>query len=116
MVATWFGREVAGRRESDLQEDFRKGGISMSSPQYSMDDISGPGIKTLNWAYVFNRTYSLYAKNFWKYFRIGVVPAIIAYLCGYFLHILKREMLKGVPFQSNGWVPINLMNVWLTGA
>ena len=88
----------------------------MSSPQYSMDDISGPGIKTLNWAYVLNHTYALYGKNFWKYFRIGVVPAIIAYLCGYFLRVLTRQMLGTVPLPVKGHLPMILANGWLRGA
>lgn len=88
----------------------------MSSPQYSVEGMVGPGANTLSWPYVFNRTYGLYGKNFFKYFRIGVVPAIVAYLCGYFLRILKREMLAGIPFQSKGWLPINLANGWLAGA
>lgn len=88
----------------------------MSSPQYSMDDISGPGIKTLNWAYVLNQTYALYGKNFWKYFRIGVVPAIIAYLCGYLLRILTRRVLTSIPFPSKGWMAMGLANGWLRGA
>ena len=88
----------------------------MSSGQSSMDDINSPGIKTLNWAYVLNRTYGLYGKNFWKYFRIAFVPGVIAYLCGSFVQIVTRAAVKMFPLTRSSFLATGVANGWLNGA
>lgn len=52
----------------------------MSSSQYGAPSISGSEVQKLNWPYVLHRTYTLYAKNFWAYFRIALLPMALAYL------------------------------------
>lgn len=88
----------------------------MNSPQYGIESMSVPGTKTLSWTFVFNRTYSLYAKNFWKYFRIALVPGVLAYLCGSFLHIVTREVVKMFPLTRSNILATALVSGWLNGA
>lgn len=46
----------------------------MSSPQYSVEGMVGPGANTLSWPYVFNRTYGLYGKNFFNISGLAWFP------------------------------------------
>jgi hypothetical protein len=88
----------------------------MNSPQYGIESMSGPGTKTLSWTLVFNRTYGLYAKNFWKYFRIALVPGIVAYLCGSFVHIVTQAAVRKFPLTHSSFLATALANGWLNGA
>ncbi|HVG92190.1 MAG TPA: hypothetical protein VNB54_11935, partial [Alphaproteobacteria bacterium] len=88
----------------------------MSNPQYGIESMSGLWTKPLSWTFVFNRTYGLYAKNFWKYFRIALVPAIVAYLCGSFVHIVTQKAVRMLPLTPSSFLASALANGWLNGA
>ena len=87
----------------------------MSTPVYGM---SNPGAKTLTWSFVLNRTYSLYAKNFWTYFRIAIIPAIAAYVFSYFAHTVSRQLLRSGIFPLLSWkrVALAIGIGWVEGA
>lgn len=63
----------------------------MSSPQYGTFSISGSEVQKLTWPYVLHRTYTLYAKNFWTYFRIALLPMALAYLFIYASRQIYRQ-------------------------
>jgi hypothetical protein len=107
---------MARRNQGDLQEIGSKRSFSMSGPQSAMASLGHPNEKRLTWSYVLDRTYRLYARNFWTYFRIAIVPAIVAYLFGYVARLVRHRLLLGdiVPAFSGKWfallVGIELVN------
>lgn len=76
--------------------------------------IQDPNARTITWTLVLARTYGLYARHFWKYFRIALVPAIVAYAFIYFARLTTRELLPDFPFGGRLILAIGL--VWIKGA
>lgn len=72
----------------------------------------------LSWGYVLSKSYKLYAQDFWTYFRIAVIPAVLAYVFTYFerpasLHFLRSGFL---PMFSLKWVALAIFITFLQGA
>lgn len=72
----------------------------------------------LSWGYVLSKSYKLYAQDFWTYFRIAVIPAVLAYAFTYFerpasLHFLRSGFL---PMFSPQWVAVAIFITFLQGA
>ena len=72
----------------------------------------------LSWGYVLSKSYKLYAQDFWTYFRIAVIPAVLAYVFTYFerpasLHFLRSGVL---PMFSLKWVALAIFITFLQGA
>jgi hypothetical protein len=64
----------------------------MSSPQYEAPAMGGPEVQKLRWSLVLHRTYTLYARNFWTYFRIALLPMAVAYLFSYVSRQIYRQI------------------------
>jgi hypothetical protein len=64
----------------------------MSSPQYSAPAMGGLEVQKLTWHFVLHRTYTLYAKNFWNYFLIALLPMAMAYLFSYVAREIYRQI------------------------
>lgn len=64
----------------------------MSSPQYAAPAMGGPEVQKSNWSLVLHRTYTLYARNFWTYFRIALPPMAVAYLFSYVSRQIYRQI------------------------
>ncbi|HKR96869.1 MAG TPA: hypothetical protein VJW55_15945 [Candidatus Angelobacter sp.] len=68
--------------------------------------VRDPNAKTITWKLVLTRTYELYAAKFWAYFRIAIVPAVIAYAFSYFARIAIRQLVRADFFLlslESGW-------------
>jgi hypothetical protein len=87
---------MAGWRESDLQEDVGKGSISMN--------VSAE--KAPAWSGILRRTYRLYWERFGAFFRIGLPPALVAYLYQ-FLHRAVVSKLR-----ASGLAPPHSFGAW----
>ena len=89
----------------------------MSSPQYGPPLISGPEVQRLTWPYVLHRTYTLYAKNFWAYFRIALLPMALAYLFSYASRQIFRQTWANHYLKEyiQGYLVISLYG-WIRGA
>lgn len=92
----------------------------MSSPQYAPPAIGGPEVQKLTWSYVLHRSYTLYAKNFWAYFRIALLPMVLAYLFRYVWRQAYRQILTSYHLDhltnfSQAYLVFSLNN-WITGA
>lgn len=92
----------------------------MSSPQYAPPAMGGPEVQKLTWSHVLHRSYTLYAKNFWTYFRIALLPMVVAYLFRYvwrqiFGHILTSYHLDRVTNFTQAYL-VFFLNNWITGA
>lgn len=87
-----------------------------------MNDLEG-GIILLNeqklsWGYILSKSYKLYTEHFWIYFRIAIIPAVVAYAFTYFerpasLHFLRSGFL---PMFSPGWVAVAILITFLQGS
>jgi hypothetical protein len=64
----------------------------MSSPQYSAPAMGGLEVQKLTWHFVLHRTYTLYAKNFWNYFLIALLPMAMAYFFSYVAREIYRQI------------------------
>ena len=89
----------------------------MSSPQYGAPSMSGSEVQKLTWPYVLHRTYTLYAKNFWAYFRIALLPMALAYLFSYVSRQIYRQILSNhqITEYLTGYLVISLYG-WIRGA
>src|SRR5262245_43701300 len=94
----------------------------MSSPQYGAPSISGPEVQKLTWPDVLHRSYTLYAKNFWAYFRIALLPMALAYLFSYVSREIYRQIWASNHFAGHldehatqVYLVISLYN-WIKGA
>ncbi|HKV95437.1 MAG TPA: hypothetical protein VJW20_23020 [Candidatus Angelobacter sp.] len=92
----------------------------MSSPQGGVQaiGIQDPNAKTTTWKLVLTRTYELYAAKFWTYFRIAIVPAVIAYAFSYFARIAIRQLVRASFFPpfSGKWLAMVTALEWTRGA
>lgn len=71
----------------------------MNEPEIGIGD---PNRKTLTWGYVLARSYELYAKRFWTYFRMALLPATIA-LFVRSLVLLIAQQLRGMGWLGHKW-------------
>lgn len=91
----------------------------MSSPQYAARAMGGPQVQKLTWSHVLHRAYTLYAKNFWTYFRIALLPMAVTYLFNYASRLIFRQLLAGNQFFPGHPVRFYLvigLNGWINGA
>jgi hypothetical protein len=120
VVVNRCGRAMERGRESDLQEIKRKKGFSMNGPQIgiSVIGVNDPGAKTLAWNQLLSSTYELYRKRFWTFFRMAVLPAIVAYCFGYGWRVASRWVLhrESVPRGAIQWALVGIVNGWGSGA
>lgn len=74
--------------------------------------------KTVTWKLVLARTYELYAARFWTYFRIAIVPAVIAYVISYLWRIVIRQLVRAdfFPPFSGKWLAMVTALEWTRGA
>lgn len=109
---------MAGGSEGGLQKDFRKGGIGMSASQYGISEMNHPRAKKPAWSFVLARTYGLYARNFWPYFRIALVPALAAYFFQYLVRLLTLRLVRSgmLPFLSAKFFVVATGIEWFTNA
>jgi len=89
----------------------------MSSAQYGAPSISGPEVLRLTWPYVLHRTYTLYVRNFWAYFRIALLPMAVAYLFSYASRQVYRQIFSNYQLTDylTGYLVISLYG-WIKGA
>src|SRR6185312_4883894 len=92
----------------------------MSSPQYAPPAMGGPEAQKLTWSHVLHRSYTLYAKNFWAYFRIALLPIVVAYLFRYVWRQAYRQILTSYHLDhltnfTQAYLVFSLNN-WITGA
>ena len=89
----------------------------MNSPQYGAPSMSGPEVQRLTWPYVLHRTYTLYARNFWAYFRIALLPMALAYLFSYASRQIYRQIVSNHQLTNDfaGYLVISLYG-WIKGA
>lgn len=92
----------------------------MSSPQYAPPAMGGPEVQKFTWSSVLHRSYMLYAKNFWAYFRIALLPIGLAYLVRYVSRQAYRQILTSYHLDrltnfSQAYLVFSLYN-WITGA
>ncbi|HEY1937679.1 MAG TPA: hypothetical protein VGJ33_07085 [Candidatus Angelobacter sp.] len=78
--------------------------------------VSDPNQPKITWEYVLTRSYRLYAQRFWTYFRIAVLPAIIAYGFHYLERLVYPPLFHGVRQWSRGFFLLLLLQVWIEGA
>jgi len=86
-----------------------------------MNDLEGnilPGEQRLSWGYVLSKSYKLYAEGFWIYFRIAIIPAVVAYAFTYFERPASRHFLRSgfLPMFSPGWVAVAILITFLQDA
>jgi hypothetical protein len=84
----------------------------------SVIGVNDPGAKTLAWNQLLSSTYELYRKRFWTFFRMAVLPAIVAYCFGYGWRVASRWVLhrESVPRGSIQWALVGIVNGWGSGA
>jgi hypothetical protein len=89
----------------------------MSSPQYAAPEMGGPEVQKLNWSLVLHRTYTLYARNFWTYFRIALLPMAVAYLFSYVARQIYKQIWTNHPLTdfAKAYLVVSLYN-WTKGA
>jgi len=78
--------------------------------------VSDPNQPKITWACVLTRSYRLYAQGFWVYFRIALLPAIIAYGFHYLERLVYPRMFHGMRQFSPNFILLLLLQVWLEGA
>jgi len=90
----------------------------MNASQYGISEIHPPGAEKLTWSSLLARTYSLYGRNFWPYFRIALVPALVAYGFQYLTRLLAlRLMPRGAfPVLTPQLIALPLVWGWFRGA
>lgn len=90
----------------------------MSSTQSGIQPtgVQDPNAKTVTWKLVLTRTYELYAAKFWTYFRIAVIPAVLAYAFSYLARMGTLRLLRGgiLPFLSGKWIALSVLLSWAT--
>jgi hypothetical protein len=71
----------------------------------------------LTWPYVLHRTYTLYAKNFWAYFRIALLPMAVAYLFSYAFSQVYGQFFnnKHITEYLQAYLIVSLFG-WIKGA
>lgn len=92
----------------------------MSSPQYAPPAMGDLEVQKFTWSYVLHRSYTLYAKNFWAYFRIALLPIGLAYLFRYMSRLAYRQLVSSYHLDhitnfSQAYLWFILYN-WPTGA
>ena len=78
--------------------------------------VSDPNQTKITWSYVLIRSYGLYAQRFWVYFRIAILPAIIAYGFHYLERLVYPRIFHGMRQWSPNFILLLLLQVWLEGA
>src|SRR5690349_12520129 len=90
MVASGFGREVAGRRESDLQK--------IGCPKDVGMNVSGPQKPT--WSNVCAQTLRCFRGQFQVYFPASVLACACAYCCNYGLEWIRNKFVISHSFET----------------
>jgi hypothetical protein len=77
-----------------------------------------PQEQKLSWSYVLSRSYGLYAEHFWTYFRIALVPSLMAYAFRYFERPASHYFLRSgfSPTFSPKWLTFAISIAWIEGA
>jgi hypothetical protein len=106
---------MEGRHARDLPKDFSKGGISMST--IAPNNLDQPTGHTVAWNSLLAQSYRLYSKKFWTFFRIALLPALLAYLWRYGYHLAIHEFtVRGwISYRSGGFVLL-IASGWVDGA
>jgi hypothetical protein len=84
----------------------------MHDPQIGVGD---PNQRSLTWGNVLALTYRLYAEKFWTYFRIALLPAVVASCFGYFQRTVTPQLLHSAGSLSSK-LPLMFLVGWTTGA
>jgi len=75
-----------------------------------------PDVPELSWNYVLSRSYKLYAENFWIYFRIALIPALLAYLFNYVEHPINRYLAHiAIKFSPKVLIAYFFVDGWAMG-
>src|ERR1051325_7993549 len=91
----------------------------MSSAQYGIGAAGSPQAQPLSWSRVLNRTYGLYAQNFWAYFRIALLPMIVSFLVQYAAHAIFKRFMADYPIIPEHMTKFYLIirvNEWINSA
>ena len=105
---------MAGGCESDLQKVVKK--------RETMNDLETgimlPAEQKLSWSYVLSQSYRLYAEDFRTYFRLAIIPVVIAYAFTYFERPAARHFLRSgfLPMFSPRWVAVTILITFLQDA
>ena len=82
-----------------------------------MSDIENSAQRRVTWAYLLGRSYALYCEEFWAFFRIALLPALLAYLWRYIYRLVIDQMaVAGWIGFGAGRFALLIATGWINGA